>query len=279
MNTDHAQDSPAMLAVLLADVDGTLVTPDKVLTQRTLDAVRGLDAAGIAFAVTSGRPPRGLVHLIETLRIRTPIAAFNGGLFMRPDLSVVAQSLVPPEVARKAIATIRAHSLDVWVYCGTEWYVLDPQGSHVERESHTVQFAPTVVADFDDVLDRVAKIVGVSDDYDAVASAELTAQEECGSSVSATRSQPYYLDITHPDANKGEVVGFLSQHLGVEPARIATIGDMPNDVLMFKKGGLSIAMGNAGDEVKAAAKEVTESNAAEGFALAVERYVVPWAGR
>src|ERR1041385_4089741 len=86
--------------------------------------------------------------------------------------------------------------------------------------------------------------------------------------ASATRSQPYYLDVTHPDANKGHVVTTLSEILSIPAAQIATIGDMPNDVLMFKKSGMSIAMGNASAEVQAQAQFVTASNAEEGFAVA-----------
>lgn len=264
-----------IIKLLLADVDGTLVTPEKALTPRTLEAVAALDAAGVAFAITSGRPPRGLQAVVGPLRIATPIAAFNGGLFMNADLSVLSQSVLAPEVARLAIETLAADGLDVWVYCGTEWYVRDKRGAHVEHESHTVRFDPVEVADFDDVLDQVVKIVGVSDDFDAVERAGKHAQEACGRSASASRSQPYYVDVTHPEANKGAVVRRLSEMLGVPTHQIATIGDMPNDVLMFRESGFSIAMSNAGDDVKAAANEVTSSNTEEGFALAVERFVLP----
>ena len=93
--------------------------------------------------------------------------------------------------------------------------------------------------------------------------------------MSAARSQPYYADVTHPDANKGSVARYLSQSYGIPAEEIATIGDMPNDVLMFAHSGLSIAMGNASPEVQRAARRVTTSNEDEGFANAVERYILP----
>ncbi len=93
--------------------------------------------------------------------------------------------------------------------------------------------------------------------------------------ASAARSQPYYLDVTHPDANKGTVVTTLSKLLSVPADEIATIGDMPNDVLMFRKSGLSIAMGNASQEVQAQADLVTDSYDDEGFAKAIERFILP----
>ena len=125
---------------------------------------------------------------------------------------------------------------------------------------------------------HVAKIVGVSDDHDLVARCEQEAQRALGAEASATRSQPYYLDVTHPDANKGTTVKTLSEMLSIASDEIATIGDMPNDVLMFHQSGLSIAMGNANADVQAEADMVTDSNEDEGFAKAIERFVLPLAG-
>jgi Cof subfamily protein (haloacid dehalogenase superfamily) len=262
-----------VIKLLLSDVDGTLVTKDKMLTERSVEAVRKLRDADVHFAVTSGRPPRGMAMLVEPLAISSPLAGFNGGLVVGPDLEVLAEHTIPDQLVAPAIALIESFDLSVWVYRGTDWLVLDPDGPHVARESHTVQFEPTVVARFDGPS-AVAKIVGVSDDYDAVAAAETLAHERLGEHVAASRSQPYYLDVTHPQANKGAVVTFLSEHYDISPDEIATIGDMPNDVLMFAHSGLSIAMGNAHREVQRAARQVTTTNDEDGFAYAVERFIL-----
>ena len=263
------------ISLVLADVDGTLVTDDKVLTARAAAAVQALHSAGIAFAITSSRPPRGMAMLIDPLQLRTPIAAFNGGVFVKPDMTIMEERVLPAQVARRAVEIISRNRMDVWVYSGQDWLVRDPQAPHVAREQWTVKFAPTVVEDFAAVLERAVKIVGVSDDHELVARCEQEAQAALGTDASAARSQPYYLDVTHPDANKGAVVTMLSRQLSVPSAQIATIGDMPNDVLMFQKSGLSIAMGNASLEVQRAARRVTTSNADEGFANAVERFILP----
>ncbi|HZI58211.1 MAG TPA: HAD hydrolase family protein, partial [Verrucomicrobiae bacterium] len=119
------------------------------------------------------------------------------------------------------------------------------------------------------------KIVGVSQDYDAVARCEKDLQERLGSRVSAARSQPFYVDVTHPKANKGEVVLMASEFGGIPVQEIATIGDMANDITMFKQSGVSIAMGNASPEVQRAATYVTASNEEEGFAAAVDNFILP----
>ena len=267
--------APPSIQLLLTDVDGTLVTQDKVLTKRAIAAVEKLRQAGILFAVTSGRPPRGMSMLIEPLELSTPIAAFNGGLFAHPDMSVIEQQVIPDDVTPAVIELLAAHGMSVWVYRGADWFVLDPKGPHVAREAWTVRFDPTQVDSFAAVSDGTAKVVGVSDDHDAVAKAVDAVRERFGDHVSASRSQPYYADVTHPHANKGGVVRYLAQTYNIPPEQIATMGDMPNDVLMFAHSGLSIAMGNASHEVQRAARRVTTSNQEEGFANAVERYLLP----
>jgi hypothetical protein len=131
-----------------------------------------------------------------------------------------------------------------------------------------------VVADFTGALSGVAKIVGISDDLEKVQRCEADAQAAFGDRATATRSQPYYLDVTNKDANKGAVVDYLSGHLDVPAEEIATLGDQQNDVLMFKRSGFSIAMGNASDQVKAQASVTTDSYNDEGFAKAIERYIL-----
>ena len=266
------------VSLVVADVDGTLVTEQKVLTQRAQAAVQALHRAGIRFAITSGRPPRGMAMLFDALDLETPIAGFNGGLFIRRDLSILEQKTVEPDIARQAVALIREHGLDAWIYSGNDWLITKPGAPHVAREAWTVKFEPKVVADFDDRLDTVAKIVGVSDDLDRVRSCEADAQAAFGQRATANRSQPYYLDVTHKDANKGAVAAYLSAHLAVPAEEIATIGDQPNDVLMFKRSGLSIAMGNASDQVKSQADVTTELYNDEGFGKAIERFVLPSVG-
>jgi hypothetical protein len=262
------------ISLVLADVDGTLVTEEKVLTKRAQKAVSALQSTGIRFAITTGRPPLGMAMLFDVLDIETPIAGFNGGLFVERDLTILEQKTVPADVARQAIELMRAHGLDTWVYSGNDWLITKIDAPHVAREAWTVKFEPKVVADVTEHLQQVAKIVGVSDDLDRVQRCEADSQAAFGQHATANRSQPYYLDVTNKDANKGAVVEYLSRHLGVPAHEIATVGDQPNDVLMFKRSGFSIAMGNASDQVKAQAAAVTDSYNDEGFAKAMESFIL-----
>lgn len=213
--------------------------------------------------------------LIEPLALTGPIAGFNGGVFVNPDLSVIESHTLDFAAAKETVALILDRGLDAWVYTESEWLIRDKGAPHVAREAWTVKFEAKVVPEFTDAhLTHSVKIVGISDDLSLVVACEKAAQQALGDRASVARSQPYYLDVTHPQANKGAVVASLSKRLNIPPEQIATMGDQPNDVLMFRKSGFSIAMGNASDEVKAQASVVTDSNQNEGFANAVRRFIL-----
>jgi Cof subfamily protein (haloacid dehalogenase superfamily) len=265
---------PGTIRLVIADVDGTLLTREKVLTDRAVRAVRALRESGIRLALTSGRPPRGLAMLVEPLGVVEPMAAFNGGMYVRPDLTPIETLVLAPSVVSAVEGIMEQHDLDVWLYRGVDWLVRRLDAPHVAREQRTVRFPPTVVPAFDGLRDGVVKVVGVCDAADAMLRCLTGLRQELRGAAFAARSQPYYLDVTHPDANKGMVVERLAELLAVPAHAIAAIGDMPNDVPMFERAGLGIAMGQASDAVKRCATAVTASSEDEGFALAMERYIL-----
>jgi hydroxymethylpyrimidine pyrophosphatase-like HAD family hydrolase len=167
--------------------------------------------------------------------------------------------------------------VDIWLHTEKDWFALNSSGPYVDHEIRTIQTAPKVLASFDrpGVIDHAYKIVGVSKDFDFLARCERELAAALGTSATVARSQLYYLDVTHPLANKGHAVERLSQLLDVPISAIATIGDGRNDMAMFAVSGLAVAMGNADGEVQKATEFVSASNEEDGFALAVERWILP----
>jgi Cof subfamily protein (haloacid dehalogenase superfamily) len=262
------------IAAVISDVDGSLVTDDKVLTAPTRAAVAALAAHGIIFTIVSSRPPRGLRMLLDALKIAMPFGSFNGAVIARPDLSEIETHLLSREVARRAVEMLDAYQIPAWVFAGPDWLLRDAQGPLVALEQRTLGFAPTVVEDFGGRLDAAAKIVGASVDFDRLATCERDMRAALGGTASVVRSQPYYLDITDPHADKGAALLELSRLIKVRPANIAAIGDGHNDIAMFRRSGLAIAMGNADPDVQRAADVVTDSNREDGFAKAVDRFIL-----
>ncbi len=263
------------IRLVVSDIDGTLVGHSKVLTSRTRAAITGLAKRGVGFTVTTARPPIGLRSIIDLLGLTAPAAAVNGGALVRPDLSIIEERLLAPDMARRAVTLLRQQGLDPWLFTDKAWYLRDPHGDHVDLETRTIGQAATVVEEFEPALyRRVLKIVGASKDHPHLADCEALLQRELGAGATATRSQSYYLDVTSPLAHKGMAVESLSRAMGVPVSAILTIGDGTNDIPMLNAAGFGVAMGNGNEAVKAAADAVTGSVDDDGFAAAIERYVL-----
>ena len=258
------------IALVVSDVDGTLVTKNKVLTEKAAAAARRLEDSGVGFTITSSRPTIGMRFLIEPLRLTLPFGPFNGSSICDPQLKPIEQHLIPPSAAKRTIEMLKQSAVDIWVFTNERWLIDNPAGTYVPFEQRTIRSEPTIVEDFTPYLNSVCKVVGASDDPELLKRCEAAMQEALGADATAARSQTYYLDITPPGHDKGTFVEAMAKRLGVATAEIATIGDMRNDLPMFRKSGMSIAMGNATDEIKQQATHVTTSNEDEGFAGAID---------
>ena len=258
------------IALVVSDVDGTLVTKDKTLTDGAKGAVRRLHEAGIGFTITSSRPTLGMRFLIEPLSITLPIGAFNGSSIVDPQLKPVEQHLIPVAAVQHCLDVLNEFGVDIWLFTNDLWLTRNGDGEYVPHEKLAIRADPTVVADFTPYLASACKIVGASADAALLQRCEIAMQQALGAQATAVRSQTYYLDVTPPGCNKGTFVQTMARRLGIPLDAVATIGDMQNDLAMFRTSGVSFAMGNATDDVKKAATHVTASNEDEGFARAME---------
>ena len=210
-----------MIKFLVSDVDGTLVTPDKTVTPAAREAVQALKDAGIGFAFVSSRPPRGLAAVAETLGLHAgepgggpAAAAFNGGALLDAGLNVLSFRPLGDADARIALDLFAALGIDAWVFTLDAWLLVDPDGHYVAHEEHTVGFPPTVLASFDGVT-GIGKIVGSSTDAALLERAETALAPLLSTDARALRSQAYYLDVTHAQANKGSALRAIAEHAGL----------------------------------------------------------------
>jgi Cof subfamily protein (haloacid dehalogenase superfamily) len=258
------------IALVVSDVDGTLVTGEKVLTDAARGAVRRLNDAGIGFTIVSSRPTVGMRFLIEPLAITLPVGSFNGSSIVDPQLNPIEQHLIPAAAAQTSLDVLDEFGVDIWLFTNDLWLTRNGDGEYVPNEIRAIRANPTVVNDFAPYLTAACKIVGASGDAALLQRCEAAMQRALGAKATAVRSQSYYLDVTPPGCNKGTFVQAMAKRLNIPTDAVATIGDMENDLAMFKTSGVSFAMGNAADHVKKMAKHVTASNEDEGFAKAVE---------
>lgn len=266
------------IRLVVSDVDGTLVDPDKTLRAATIAAVRRLEAAGIGFTIISARPRSGLGWLADELAIDAPIGAFNGGTVFRRDGSIDAQFRVPVEVVKDVLAMAAESPVAIWVFADDRWYASSGEGTHVEHERKASAQEPVVTQDFAALVDKVDKITLVSDDADLLRGLHERTNEAHGEAATIAQSQTYYLDVTALAANKGDGVATLAKAFGVPLELVAVLGDQANDLPMLRRAGLPIVMANAPDAVREQILVHTRSNADDGVAYAIDNLIMPRIG-
>jgi Cof subfamily protein (haloacid dehalogenase superfamily) len=258
------------IALVISDVDGTLLTRDKVLTDKAARAARQLQDSGVGFTIVSSRPTIGMRFLIEPLRITLPIGSFNGSSITDPQLNPIEQHLIPTSAAQRSLEVLNQFKVDIWLFTNDKWLTRNRDGEYNPLEKRAIKTDPVIVEDFAPYLSAACKIVGSTSDAALLQRCENAIQQALGTQALAVRSQSYYLDITPPGYDKGTFVEAIARRMGVPTDAVAAIGDMHNDLAMFRKCGMSIAMGNATDDIKRQATNVTASNQDEGFAGAID---------
>lgn len=262
------------LRLVISDVDGTLVDKRKQLTAATVAAVSRLKDAGIGFTIISARPISGMLPIADALGIDEPMGAFNGGTIFRRDGTILEQHHIPAEVVGDMLALARGEAVDVWIFAADRWHATTDRGSHVDHERIASAQQPVVTADFAGLADRADKLTLVSDDAALLRRLLDTARAAHGGEATIAQSQSYYLDVTATLANKGDGVAALGTAMGVPLGEVAVLGDMGNDLPMFARAGLSIAMGQAPEEVRAAADHVSTGNDEDGVAHAIDTFLL-----
>jgi Cof subfamily protein (haloacid dehalogenase superfamily) len=263
------------IRLVVSDVDGTLVRKDKSLSPQTIAAVHRLRAAEIPFTLISARPVSGVLPLVTPLGIDIPLAAFNGGILFRPGGSEIVAHPIDRAVAEGVFALAEGLAVDRWVFAGGQWHASSDRGVHVEHERVASNQAPMVRSDFADLYDTADKVTFVSDDRALLKALAERAIAAFGARATIGQSQTYYLDVTDTAANKGDGVAALAKMLGIDLADVVVLGDMDNDIAMFDRAGLSVAMGQAPDTVKAKADWVSSSNEEDGVAHAIDAFILP----
>ena len=261
------------IRLVVSDVDGTLVDKQKLVTDSTAAAVARLAAAGVGFTIISARPRSGMMPIAEKLSIDAPMGAFNGGTVFKRDGTILCQHRVEPDVVRAMLDLARGSAADIWVFADDLWYASTDQGGHVGSERKASNQEPVITQDFAQFIERTDKITFVSDDPELLKDLRARAGH-LAERATIMQSQTYYLDVTALPANKGDGITLLADAMDTPLAAVAAIGDQANDLPMFARAGLSIAMGQGPAEVRAMADLVTGGNDADGVAQAIDGMIL-----
>lgn len=266
------------IRLLVSDVDGTLADSDKQVSAANEAAIRALMADGVPVTLISARPPSGMHWIAERLDLPGPYGAFNGGTIFDRDGTVGTPHRLDPDVAREVAEAIERLGAIRWLFADDNWVTTALDDHHTPREVKSAGLQPIVTDDLSGRIEHADKLVAVSDDDALLTRVEEEARGLAGDCATVARSQPYYLDVTAPRANKGDGLAALAEALGVPLDAVVVLGDGDNDLPMFARAGLSVAMGQAGERVRGAADAVAATNDEDGVADAIARFVRPRLG-
>lgn len=275
--------------LVAADLDGTLLNPRGELSPRTIATAHALHAAGITLALTTSRRLTRTAPIAAALDLRGPLILYDGAQIRSyPSRAIVAEHPLDAPIAAEATTTLLARGLRPVAQYGDErgermlaahaasrdsldqryLSLFSEQITFVsEDEFYTRLGAPLRLVAFD-ALDRLQ-----------TATEEISWQSSGWQLLPRGNFGTAELSVFSASASKGQALRALAQRLGIPLEKIFAIGDGINDVSMLSVAGLSVAMGNADRVVQDAAHVVTQTNAEDGAALAIEKFVLNSSGR
>jgi Cof subfamily protein (haloacid dehalogenase superfamily) len=263
-------DPSQRVRLLISDVDGTLLNSLGELSPVTLAAVARLRQSGIKFSLSSARPLFGMSWLIRMLQIDCLCSGLNGALLFSADGRIAAETELDLATVEESAACMRRHGLDVWLYTSDHWLVPRLSGSRVRQNSEALRTEPDRYARIREVSAPILKVSGTSEWPADLVACQAELQKELVGRASAVLSPPHHLDLTHSTADKGHAAVAIATREGAQMNEVATIGDSAADTSMFQASKFSIAMGQASEDVRHTATQVTHSNVDNGLAWAIE---------
>jgi Cof subfamily protein (haloacid dehalogenase superfamily) len=276
------------IRLVAADLDGTLLTPQGAVSERTLAAVHRLEREGVALCMATSRRWASTAPLASSLAMRGPLILYDGAIARDyPSGEVLSCDPLPRETAQAAVALLAAHGLrPIAQYSAAEGELLlagpaptgpDASASYLANFAAQVRVAPIAeLVDRDDAL----RVVAFGSARHLRQVAQELAQLPCGRQLIKTGTySAAELTCFAPTASKGAALVTLAARLGMSLDETFAIGDGINDISMLRVAGVSVAMRNALQMVRRAAQHQTQSNAEDGFAAALEAHVLWVAAR
>lgn len=265
--------------LLVLDVDGTLLNEAKEISKRTLATLLKVQQMGVRIVLASGRPTYGLMPLAKRLELGNYdgfVISYNGGQIMKASNGeLLFQRRINPEMLPYLEKKARKNDFAILTYNENEVVTNQPENEHVCREAALNGMVVVGEEEFSTAIDFApCKCMLVSDDLDKLIDLETHWKKRLNGALDVFRSEDYYLEVVPCGIDKANSLGALLELLNINRDEVMAIGDGVCDVAMLQMAGLSVAMGNAIDSVKACADWITVSNEEDGVAVAVEKAIL-----
>ena len=269
--------------LIVSDVDGTLLTSDRRLSDENIAGIKKAKEQNIKFTISTGRVVSMLDYYIKTLEITTPAIAFNGAVAWDPvSKETIYDIPMDKEELYELLDLCKYYELDYGVMTmGVNYF--SPNSFRIKRYQGYNEFAKShgmSIMEVDVFDEKHSCIDGVKvyklliTEKDSKKIKVMVDHLQSMKTTGYTFSEPTLLDISEKSADKGFGVKRLAQYYGLKPEEVCAIGDYDNDISMLSYAGFSVAMGNAQPNVKEHAFYVTETNDDNGLAQVLNKYIL-----
>ena len=259
------------IKLVCTDIDGTIVRPDFTLSEDVKACIKKLDNMGIKVVLVSGRMPAAMSYVAEELELDHPISSYQGALITHNE-DILYKKCLDSKIAKEVIDWASDNGVHLNVYLGDDIYV-EEDNPTIRKYTGEMKVKYFVKSLKEVELEGVCKILAIDfDDEDKVSSWKEYLKKKYPETY-IVKSTPYFCEVCSGEASKGAAVDYLIEHYGIERENVLTIGDQNNDLELIEAGGVSVAMGNATDELKKLADHVTDTVQNDGFVRAIEKFV------
>jgi Cof subfamily protein (haloacid dehalogenase superfamily) len=278
------QDRLALRAVV-TDVDGTLLRRDLTVSPQCRETVARVSAQGVAVVLATGRIPGETIGFHRELGLTTPMVCYHGAMVVADGRSTAAGSAggdgllldmhLPADLPRRIVDFLFARDAEAVVLVGLAGrYVANRAGELHRHWDMKGPSRPELGPLEPHLSERVYKICYFSLDADRVRQVIAEASDRFAGQVACQQAHLTMAEMVAAGASKADGVEAALGHLGIDWSEALAIGDYHNDIEMVRRAAVGVAMGNAVDELKAAADFVTTDRDEDGMAVALEQFVL-----
>ena len=264
--------------LIAADMDGTLLNDDSVISERTRAAIIKAIEAGALFVTATGRAIQGAEIINDLFEEDMPFVVFNGACaIMGKSRKTLFKVYMDFTLAKEVVAQGKSRSvcMVVWTDIGLRKILMEnPPEEYLDYNLKYNQVDYKQIIEVDEIADESIYKVLWFGNKEQVREYQEEMNGYFGGRVNCCSSLPELLEFVSPEADKGIALEEIGKHFGIDRSEMIAVGDGYNDISMLKYAGLGIAMGNAPDDVKAACDEVTLSNNNDGLAAVIEKYIL-----
>ncbi len=265
------------IRLVAIDLDDTLLNSGLKISDPCIRNIQAARSQGVIVTLATGRMYSSALPYALELKADVPLITYQGALIKNSRTSeVIYYQPLSMDMAVETMEYFKQAGVHYHTYFDDRLCLesMNEEGAAYARLAGVHPLLLDSLVESCRSGQEALKIMAVIRDQELLLELESELKHKYGNSLNITRSKPHYLEVMNPLANKADALRLVARYYGIQQEEVMAVGDSYNDLAMIKWAGIGVAMGNAREEVKAAADYITSSNEEYGVAEALQRWVL-----